>query len=286
MFLQHCLSAANSLHLPLMKRIKLTLAYEGTEFSGWQVQPELHGKVPRTVQGELESALLSLTGLSIRVHGAGRTDAGVHAERQVAHFDAPDDMHINWQRALHAKLPPDIAIRSAEAVPDNFHARYSSCGKEYVYTLWTESGYLLPRLRRYAWACGKVDWSRLEQAAKMLEGEHDFAAVQNAGAKPGDTKRRLYHIKRKVGPYPEAKGAVCSPCMELHFYGNGFLKQMVRNLAGFLVWVGQGRLEVSAAEKLLASRRRDALDFPTAPAWGLTLLRVLYPQEPVGPEKE
>ncbi|MDR2893624.1 MAG: tRNA pseudouridine synthase A [Deltaproteobacteria bacterium] len=302
-----------------MPRIKLTIAYVGTGFAGWQVQAENQGVTQRTVQGELEAALHDLlnglkrrndldqpdcpglpdqtTGL-IRLHASGRTDSGVHADMQVAHFDAPAGCErINWAQALHRRLPGDISILAAETVAEDFHARFDCRAKIYTYALWLERAYVPPKLRPFAWACGPLNLEAMDKAAALLIGRHDFASFQNVGSKPGDTVRNLLSVERFFAAMPgeaavipgeatipreadvipsEAAPQPDNPYVVWRFQGDGFLKQMVRNLTGFLVSVGQGKLEPDDAPRILAARDRTAFDFPTAPAWGLTLSKVIY----------
>jgi tRNA pseudouridine38-40 synthase len=273
-----------------MARIKLTVAYLGTGFAGWQIQSFNQGAVARTVQGVLEEALRSILGAPVRVHSAGRTDAGAHADKQVAHFDTPEKecrvrqwRGFNWQGALHRLLPPDISILKAEEVPSAFHSRFDCTGKVYAYHLWLERNYIPPKIRAFAWACGPADFSRMRQAAAILPGRRDFAGFQNAGSPQTDTVRTLYSI---TPFFPELPGEPTERAaneteqqlryLAWRFYGDGFLKQMVRNLVGFMVWVGQGKIQPEDAENLFENKHRCAVDFPTAPAWGLTLTDVLY----------
>ena len=246
-----------------MARIKLTLAYEGTDFSGWQLQPR-----DRTVQGELESALVRLLGGPARVHGSGRTDAGVHALGQVAHFDCPDDRaDLPWLRALNATLPPDVRVVDAAPADPEFHARYSAVSKTYEYTLWHEPDYCLPQRRRFVWACGPVDFAAMEAAAGELVGEHDFAAFQNVGTPVKSTVRTLASLVRQPGPAPQES--------VWRFQADGFLKQMVRNVMGCLVACGRARLTPPEVRAILCSGDRSAAP-ATAPPQGLTLIGPEY----------
>jgi CRISPR-associated endonuclease/helicase Cas3 len=262
-----------------MPRVRLTLAYVGTDFHGWQIQERRLGKSPRTVQGELEAALRLLLGLPVRVHGAGRTDAGVHADMQTAHFDAPEHCSgINWPLALQAKLPPDISVLEVSVVEDDFHSRLSSLGKIYTYALCLDRRLTPPRLKPFVWNTGPLDLSLMDEAARAFPGWHDFAALRNSGSPPGDTVRRVYSVRR----FPLFPGPSLPPGQESwywawEFIGNGFLKQMARNMMGFLVAVGRGSLSVREAERLFSSGERAGLPFPTAPARGLTLSRVIFP---------
>lgn len=269
-----------------MTRIKLEIAYVGTAFAGWQVQSAPPGATnppeQRTVQGELEKALADILGKTpdapLRVHGSGRTDSGVHADMQVAHFDAPDKYRdINWVAALQRHLPEDIGVLSARPAAPDFHARFSATGKVYAYTVWQGSSPLPPKLKPFAWAAGPLDLALMDEAAAALEGEHDFAAFQNSGGAVADTTRTITQIRRFFLPLPgETEARENSPLLVWEFCGNGFLKQMVRNLMGFMAVCGQKKLAPSDAEKLFAAGQRNALNFSTAPACGLTLRRVLY----------
>jgi tRNA pseudouridine38-40 synthase len=271
-----------------MARIKLTVAYLGTGFAGWQIQSFNQGAVARTVQGALEEALRLILGAPVRVHSAGRTDAGVHADRQIAHFDTPEKgcrvrqwNGFNWQGALHRLLPPDISILRAEEVHPAFHSRFDCTGKVYAYHLWLERNYIPPKIRAFAWACGAADFERMRQAAQMLPGRRDFAGFQNAGSPQTDTVRTLYSITPFFPGLPGEPAAAneAGPqarCLAWRFHGNGFLKQMVRNLMGFIVWAGQGKIQPEDAATVFERKHRGAVNFPTAPAWGLTLTDVLY----------
>lgn len=255
-----------------MPRLRLTVAYDGTDFCGWQLQAPGLG---RTVQGCLEEALGTLCGGAVRVHGAGRTDAGVHALAQTAHVDVPEaKAGLPWQRALSALLPPDIAVVAVQPVPADFHARFSARGKTYAYTLWTGRHHILPWRRAYVWNVGRhgdLDVAAMDAAAALLVGEHDFAAFQNAGSVVAGTVRTLTRLVRQPGTCPEET--------VWRFSGTGFLKQMVRNLMGALVAVGRGKLTPRELADLLAGGRRE-LAPSTAPASGLCLERVHYDEDP------
>lgn len=264
-----------------MARIKLIFAYVGTGFEGWQLQTRTSGKHPRTVQETLEKAVGAVLGKPVRVHGSGRTDSGVHADMQVAHFDAPDKYRgINWPAALQRSLPEDIVILSAEAVPDEFHSRFSARGKVYTYLLWQGSVPVPPKLRPFVWAVGPSltgeNISLIDEAAASLLGEHDFAAFQNSGSAVKDTIRTIHGIRRFYLPLPGQVSAEGSPLLAWEFSGNGFLKQMVRNLMGFMLACGLQKLSPADAEILFSAKDRSALNFVTAPACGLTLTRVEY----------
>lgn len=246
-----------------MMRIRLTLAYEGTDFCGWQLQPS-----DRTVQGELERALSVILGRPVRVHGSGRTDSGVHALGQVAHFDCPDGREgFPWRRSLNGILPPDVRVVDAAEVADDFHARFGARSKTYEYRLWHEREFCLPQRRRFVWACGPVDFERMEEAARALTGEHDFSAFQNVGTDVGSTVRTVTAIERQAGD------SVLESAWR--FSADGFLKQMVRNLMGGMVACGRGKLSVEEVRAILASGDRTSAP-ATVPPQGLTLLSVDY----------
>ncbi|MGE4469988.1 MAG: tRNA pseudouridine(38-40) synthase TruA [Desulfovibrio sp.] len=256
-----------------MPRIRLTLAYDGTNFAGWQVQPG-----QRTVQGVLERALAPLLvrrgvpAPTPRIHGSGRTDSGVHAVGQVAHVDVPEHRRgFPWQKALNATLPPDVRVVAAAEVGNDFHARFSARSKTYAYTLWIDPAYVLPQRARYVWQCGPLDLDAMDRAAALLLGEHDFAAFRNTGTDTESTIRTLYRIDRSTGLHP-------AECV-LRFCASGFLKQMVRNLTGCLVAVGRGKAGPENIRSYLKEGDRSAAP-ATAPAQGLCLEWVEYPKAP------
>lgn len=250
-----------------MPRFMLTLAYDGTDFCGWQIQA-----AGRTVQAEVEAALARLVGSPVRVHGSGRTDAGVHALGQAAHFDCPSSRApMPWQRALNATLPPDVRVLACRRVDDDFHARYHARAKTYEYSLWHNREFCLPQRRRFVWSCGPLDVEAMEEAARRLTGEHDFAAFQNAGTPVSSTVRTLAEVSRHPGPTEHET--------VWRFTADGFLKQMVRNFTGCLVACGRGQLSPDGAADILRSANRAKAP-ATAPPQGLTLVRVEYPDQP------
>jgi len=246
-----------------MPRIRLTVAYVGTRYQGWQVQGR-----GETIQGAIEDKLARICGELVRVHGSGRTDSGVHALAQVAHFDVPESRrHIPWRQALNAMLPGDISILEAREAQDDFHARFSVRSKRYAYTLWTEPRFTLPQRAPFVWPVRGLDFEAMDQAAKVLAGTHDFAAFQNAGTEIKGTVRTLEPIVRTQGQLPAE--------WVFRFQADGFLKQMVRNLMGLLVEVGRGGLAPADVRAILegCDRRKAPA---TAPARGLTLEEVMY----------
>jgi len=242
---------------------RLTLEYDGTDFHGWQVQPG--GR--RTVQGSLEEALARLTGQSVRVVGSGRTDAGVHAREQVAsvrvesRFDA-----VALQRALNGVLPPDVVVAAATPAPDDFHARRDARSKLYGYRIWNGGRPSPLRARFSHWLPAALDLEAMTQAARACRGRHDFGSFQTAGSDVETRVRTISHL----GVTGESRGEI-----EILVEANGFLRHMVRNLVGTLIDVGLGRRAPDSMAALLAARDRRRAG-STAPARGLTLLRVSY----------
>lgn len=246
-----------------MPRVRLTVAYVGTRYHGWQIQER-----GDTIQGMLEARLGRICQAPVRVHGSGRTDAGVHALGQVAHFDAPESkIHIPWQKALNAMLPDDIAIVEAREADASFHARFSATSKRYSYTIWTEPAFTLPQRAPFVWPVRGLDLIAMDQAAALVAGTHDFSSMQNAGTDVRGTIRTLEPITRAPGPHPGE--------WIFTFRANGFLKQMVRNLMGLLVEAGRGTLSPGDITRILESRDRR-LAPATAPAQGLCLEEVHY----------
>ncbi|HEY8393070.1 MAG TPA: tRNA pseudouridine(38-40) synthase TruA [Capillibacterium sp.] len=245
-----------------MVNIKLTIAYDGTEFAGYQRQ----GQGERTVQGELEKALRRLTGTVPKLIAAGRTDAGVHAKGQVVNFTTDSPIPFDrWPAALNSCLPPDLIVWQAEEVPLSFHARYGAKRKTYRYLVsrrrWPD-----PFLRRYSY---HFPWPlKLEPvrtAAAYLLGEHDFKGFSAAGSAVATTVRRLDKVE-----VTEEGEEIC-----FTLTGNGFLYKMVRNIVGTLLFIGEGKADPLLVREILATGNRQAAG-PTAPPHGLTLMTVEY----------
>jgi len=242
-------------------QFRLVVEYDGSEFSGWQIQPG-----ERTVQGELEASLQRFLGASIRVAAAGRTDAGVHASGQVVCFSTERELAAEAvRRALQALSPPDIGICSAEVVADTFDPRRSARRRVYEYRIWnrvTPS----PFWRRYAWhlRC-RLDDEAMGRAAAHLEGEHDFSSFRASGCDATGPVRRLFASR------VERAGDLLVYRVE----ATAFLRHMVRNIVGTLVEIGRGRRAAESVPELLACRDRTRAA-ATAPAHGLCLTRVDY----------
>jgi tRNA pseudouridine38-40 synthase len=242
----------------------MKIAYDGTNYSGWQVQPQ-----HRTVQGEIERLLAEMTSQKhVRVESSGRTDTGVHARAQVAHFDLEQPIkNVKYfQRGINAQIDRDIRIQTLEKVSSDFHARFSAVGKEYRYFIY--NGLIVPPTKRlYRLQEGRpLDVERMRIAAALLVGEHDFAPFAANRKVPIKSTVRTIHSL-----YVRKHGADIT----LEVQGNGFLYKMVRGLAGFLVHVGMGRLEPEAAIEILASGKRTAV-VQTAQPHGLFLWKVFY----------
>lgn len=246
-----------------MKRIKCTVAYDGTDFFGFQSQRD-----KRTVQGEIEKALRQIhKDEEILIHGSGRTDKGVHAKGQVFHFDTPLSLREeNWQKALNSLLPDDIHIRRAEFVPESFHARFSAVAKEYHYYVRTSEEWDVFR-RNYAYHYPvSLNIEKMKEACTYLEGTHDFTTFSSAKATvKGSRVRTLY-------------SATCEEYeagVRFSFCGNGFLYHMVRILSGFLLDVGEGKWQPEQIPELFMAKDRSIIGKTLGPE-GLYLIRVDY----------
>lgn len=257
-------------------RLKLIIAYKGTDFQGWQIQEK--SCPPPTIQGALEEAVTKITGLKIRVHGSGRTDSGVHAHGQAAHLEIPDlcrAASCDWRKTLNALLPDTIRILQAEKAKPDFHARKDAIAKTYIYNFWTESAFMPPQLSDFVWNCGSLDSSLMRACLPVFEGEHDFTSFQNAGTEVESRVRRIFEIRLEEMPQ-QAFYPPHAPFLRLSISANGFLKQMARNIAGFLWKVGKSRLAGDSLKSILEAASRNCLEAPTAPAQGLALARVYY----------
>jgi tRNA pseudouridine38-40 synthase len=254
-----------------MARYKLTIAYDGRPFDGWQSQAG-----GRTIQDTVEGVVAGICGESCRVHAAGRTDAGVHALGQVAHFDAPPACglsELEWHRALNALLPATVRVMRCERVADAFHARFDASAKTYRYRLW--HGEVLPPLEAgLAWHLhGPLDAGMLRRAAALFEGGHDFSAFSANRGEPGeadsDKTRTIQRILVAVDP--SDAGELISVTMT----GDGFLYKMVRMIVGALVHVARGRAPLARLIDLLENPAQQKPGWQ-APADGLFLMSVDY----------
>lgn len=243
-------------------RYRLDVSYDGTAYFGWQVQPH-HA----TVQACLEAAIARICGETVKLHGSGRTDQGVHARGQVAHFDLHRTMEpAALAKGLNAVLPDDIRVVRARRAKADFHARRSAVMKEYRYFIWN-APIRDPLHRLYAaFVRRPLDAAAMRAAADMLVGRHDFAAfTANPNREVESTVRHVRYLTvRKAGPLIVIRAA-----------SDGFLYKMVRSLCGFLIRVGEGAESPEAVRDILTSRVRTAR-VPTAPPEGLFLWRVWY----------
>jgi tRNA pseudouridine38-40 synthase len=244
---------------------KLTIAYRGTDFSGWQGQRQA-GK--RTVQECIEAALEKLWGARISLQGSGRTDTGVHAMGQVASFNAPRRHNaVNLLRALNANLPRDVRIVRCRLVSPAFHARFQAQGKTYRYLIWNHLVQDPFTLDTHWHVPRPLDLPAMRRAAKMLLGRHDFASFTS---NPGHERESTVRVMRRVSVVRSGAEVI------FHFTADGFLYRMVRNLVGALAKVGQGKMTVDEFGKVLRARLRSEAP-ATAPACGLYLTKVTYP---------
>ena len=244
-----------------MRRIMLRVAYDGTNYHGWQVQPGA-----ATIEGELNKAISALTGEEVQVIGASRTDAGVHALGNVAVFDT-------WSRipaekfscALNQRLPEDIAVQQSEEVAPDFHPRHCDCHKTYEYTILNRR-FPLPEYRNTAYFYyGRLDVEAMQRGAAAFVGEHDFAGFCSMGTQVQSTVRRIYSMT------VEQQGEL----IRLQVQGNGFLYNMVRAMVGTCIYAAEGKLDPAEIPAILESRNRT-LAGPTAPPDGLYMTNLWY----------
>ena len=245
----------------IKRNIKCVIAYDGSGYSGWQVQAG-----DRTVQGVMEEALVKVLGHAVRVTASGRTDAGVHALGQAINFTTGSTIPLKgFLRGLNAVLPCDVAVLSAEDVPLDFHARYMARSKTYLYVMDT-SLVRNPFLDRYALHVGMpLNGEAMRSAAHILKGEHDFASFQAAGSE----------VKTTVRTIMASEVAIKGHRVYLWMQGSGFLRHMVRNIAGTLLLVGRGKLDPQDMQRIMALHDRSHAG-PTAPPQGLYLAGVEY----------
>lgn len=258
------------------RRILLRVAYDGTNYHGWQVQPNA-----KTIEGELNRVLTQLTGEKIQVTGASRTDAGVHALGNVAVFDTASKIPAEkFSYALNQRLPEDIVIQSSLQVADDFHPRHCDCCKTYEYDILNRT-FPLPAYRNTAYFLyGALDLDAMRRACQAFPGEHDFASFCAAGAQVQTTVRTIYSLEVLEQPLAVTGRGVSSQrsperLLTIRVRGNGFLYNMVRIIAGTLVEVGRGHIRSEEVEGIIAACDR-AKAGPTAPARGLRLVEIKY----------
>ena len=242
-------------------RILLTLSYDGTDFCGYQIQPN-----GRTVEEVLENALYTLTGEKIKTYASGRTDSGVHAVCQKVHFDTQSSIPAsNFASALNAILPSDVKVSNSKKVKDTFNARFSAKKKTYKYSLYV-GDYEEPTVSRYKTLIKVTpDINLMKECAKIIEGTHDFKGFMASGSSVKDTVRTVYSIKIiKKGKF-----------IDFYVTGSGFLYNMVRIIVGTALSVGEGKVNLEQVKSMLLTGERP-IKVKTMPSKGLTLYRVTY----------
>ncbi len=256
--------------LPPQQRIALVIQYVGTRFHGWQHQPRY-----RSVQQDIETVLAEVVGEPVRVHAAGRTDSGVHAAAQVAHFDVRSTIPAHrWATILNGRLADDVLIRASAAVPDTWHARFSASWRRYRYTLYTD---VRPNLfvRPFSWHYyyEPLNIEAIQAALDPLVGQHHLSAFHRAGS-------------NRPHSWVDVQAATCErqgPFVIIEVQASGFLYGMMRLLVGMLVEVGRGLRSPLNFTEIWSTEQRDQVKY-AAPPQGLCLLRVGYPEFPFPPE--
>lgn len=244
----------------MQKNVKLTIEYKGSNYLGWQIQPD--GK---TVQGELQSAIKSITGEDVNLIGSGRTDAGVHAYGQVANFITDSKIEaIRLPAAINSQLPKDISVKKVEYVDDDFHSRFSAKGKKYRYRIYNSKNRSALDYE-YSYHIGyRLDLDLMKDQAEKLIGSHDFTSFVSSGSTSKSNVRTIYSLDlKKEGDY-----------IIIDIEGDGFLYNMVRIITGTLIDIARGRITRSMDE--IIERRDRSLAGHTAPAHGLYLYEVYY----------
>ena len=261
-----------------MQNIKLTLAYDGTDFSGWQIQPG-----QRTIQGALSDVLENLTKQRLHIQGAGRTDAGVHAAGQVANFKTEAELSAGeFQRAFNALLPSSIRIIAAEEAEPDFNARWNAVAKTYRYRIF-RGRVVSPFLWRYVQHdCFPLDFNAMAEAARRFEGEHDFTSfAASTGSEEEDRDRTMTRVIYRSEMSRADNGDSPGTAEEWIYTvrGKSFMRHMVRKIVGTLVDVGRGRLQPEDIVRTFELRDRSKSG-PTMPPQGLCLVEVEYPAKP------
>ena len=271
-----------------MKHIKLTLQYDGTDYSGWQVQSQGSGVEGResevktqkniiTIQGILQEKIRKITGEDTKVVGAGRTDAGVHAFVQVAAFKTQSNLEPQvFLRAINANIPHDIRVINAEGCSEDFHPRYSAKNKTYSYRISHKGAYAV-FLRRYSWQIPyQLNCDLMKEAAECLIGTHDFSCFRASGCSSKNPVRTIFKIEIVEDSFVDFMNFKFNvPLIKISIQADAFLRHMVRNIVGTLVEVGRGRLSVSRIKEILELKDRR-FSGPTAPAQGLFLEEINY----------
>jgi len=244
-------------------RMALCIEYDGSRFSGWQMQ----SSGVRTVQAVLEKALSSVANKNVQVVCAGRTDTGVHATGQLVHFDCDAERSLRaWVMGVNTHLPDDVAVRWSAVVADDFSARFSAIARQYRYVIANRQSRPALLHNRVCWRHGAINVEAMHQAAQALIGEHDFSAFRSAACQANHARRNMYTIR----VHQQAD------FIYLDIEGNAFLHHMVRNITGSLLMIGSGDKPVEWMAELLQLKDRTQAG-PTAVAAGLYLVNVMYP---------
>ncbi len=252
-----------------MRNIKLTIEYDGTNYSGWQVQKStVHSpqSTLKTIQEEIEKAIAKITGKRSKLYGSGRTDRGVHAKEQIANFHTLSRLSLDTlKRGLNAVLPDDISITKIEEVDKNFHSRFDVKAKTYRYTI-LNSKSSSPFIKNYSlYIPYRLNLSTMKKEARVLLGRHDFKSFRASDKKQKSTVRTIKKIN--IG----SKGSLITIDIE----ADGFLYNMVRNIIGTLIEIGRGKFPPGSIKRILKAKDRTVAG-PTAPAHGLCLMKVRY----------
>ena len=254
--------------VPSAQNWLLLLTFDGSCYHGWQVQPNA-----ASIQDTLQKAIKVLTGETVLVHGAGRTDSGVHALNYTANFNSTSKnikTTEKWCSALNAVLPDDIVVKYAQIVPADFHARHNAIGKRYRYLI-SNNSYQSPFTKNKSWQVGKIlDIDTMKQIAGVLVGEHDFSAFRSSNCNSPNTVKDISEIS--IG-----KSNFQNSILQIEIEGNSFLQHMVRIITGTLVEAAQSRISCVDVKKALKNGDRN-LAGVTAPAHGLYSLKVIYPE--------
>lgn len=256
-------------------RLKLVIAYDGTNYSGWQVQ-----KVGLGVQQKVEEAIARIFPSVKRIHGSSRTDTGVHALGMVAHLDVPKGEFKMPPRkvplAINAHLPPDIRVMRAARVPASFHARFNASGKQYRYQIWNHPA-MNPLLEKRAWHVKRrLDLAKMREAARLFPGKRDFKSF---------AANRDYEVEDTVRTVTRCEVKRSGPLITIVIEGDGFLYKMCRGIAGTLVQIGEGRHQPGDVKRMLAGLNRSSAGM-TAPACGLVLWKVFYRTKSAPPKRK
>jgi tRNA pseudouridine38-40 synthase len=259
-----------------MRNIRLLIQYDGTNYNGWQVQKTEERNII-TIQGTIQSAVKKITGEDVKIIGAGRTDAGVHALGQVASFKTSCRLSTEViKRALNSNLPDDIRILECDEAAINFHPRYDAKSKVYYYIIY-QSDVISPFIYRYAWKVNyKLDINAISENIKPLIGCHDYSAFRASGCGAKKTIRTIYNITlEKMDSIDFMSAKIIGDFLKVRVEANAFLRHMVRNIVGTIVMAEKSGLSKKDMEEILQSRDRKKAG-PTAPAHGLFLERIIY----------